>query len=202
MLKDYWEDIYANRSEDELSWFQEQPAYSLSLINRAQLSQDAPIIDVGGGASRLVDHLLNSGFTDLTLLDLAGQALERTRQRLGPRAENVTFIEHDILTVELPKTYTLWHDRAVFHFLTEPEQRLAYRRRLLDHLDDEGYLIIATFDQDGPVTCSGLPVVRYSIDELEEEFSQDFHLLQFLREEHQTPAGRSQNFIFALFQRL
>lgn len=201
MLKEHWEDIYENRDDHEVSWFQQHPSFSLDLIARAELDHDDPIIDVGAGASRLADHLLASGYRNLTLLDLSEQALRRSSARLAERGEDVEFIEADVLSADLPHKFRLWHDRAVFHFLTEPDQRLAYHRRLMKYLDDGGFFIVATFDENGPPRCSGLPVVRYSVEELAEEFSENFDFLSFLRDDHMTPAGRNQSFIFALFQK-
>ena len=200
--KAHWEDVYQTKRPDEVSWFLETTKLSLDLIHDAGLRPSDAVIDVGGGASRLVDALLDEGFEDLSVLDLSGAALEAAQERLGARAERVNWIEADITQVELaPERYQLWHDRAVFHFMTTPDQRAAYKRALTKALRPSGYLIMATFAENGPEKCSGLPVQRYSVEALSAELGADFTLLKSCREAHHTPWGSVQQFIYGLFKR-
>ncbi len=193
--KDHWERVYARKATTAVSWFQEQAATSLRLIQATGLPVEASILDVGGGASVLVDDLLAAGYRDLTVLDLSGAALAAARARLGVRAEPVRWIEGDITRVELPAAaFDLWHDRAVFHFLTDPEDRRAYVRQLEHALKPGGHLIIATFAEDGPERCSELPVMRYSATRLAKEFAAGFSLQHAEKEAHHTPGGAVQSF--------
>ncbi|HKJ87557.1 MAG TPA: class I SAM-dependent methyltransferase, partial [Gammaproteobacteria bacterium] len=160
--KQHWEDVYSRRSPEEVSWYQDRPDLSLKLMGEADISLDTPILDAGGGASNLVDHLLDGGYTDVTVLDLSATALEHARRRLGERAARVSWIEGDVTAFRPERAYGLWHDRAVFHFLTDPSDRAAYGEVLHRALPVGGRAVIATFGPDGPEKCSGLPVVRYS----------------------------------------
>lgn len=201
--KAHWEQVYTTKATNRVSWFQTQAATSLRLIERSALSLDAPIIDVGGGASVLVDDLLGRGFVDVSVLDLSGAALAAARQRLGDVAQAVTWLEADVTRVELPAAhYALWHDRAVFHFLTDPADRAAYRQRVLHALRPDGQVIVATFAENGPEKCSGLPVQRYSVAQLCAEFGAEFTLLHHETETHSTPSGASQAFIYVQLQRV
>lgn len=200
--KQHWENVYATRATDSVSWFQPHAELSLGLIHATGVGKDAAIIDVGGGASTLVDDLLAEGYTDLTVLDLSASALEAARQRLGRKAEQVRWIEADITTVELPaRHYDVWHDRAVFHFLTLPAQREAYVRTVFNAVKPGGHVIVATFAEDGPEQCSGLPVMRYRPDELHDEFGEAFTLLNHRKEAHHTPFGTVQQFVYCYCRR-
>lgn len=199
--KDHWEEVYRTKSADEVSWFQPSPTISLELIRGSGLPRDAALIDVGGGASRLVDALLDEGYSDLTVLDIAGSALARSRERLGSRAAAVEWLEADATTVALPKRYDLWHDRAVFHFLTSAEDRAAYLERLGRHLAPGGCVIVATFALDGPESCSGLPVQRYSQETLTQTLDSGLALEAVVPEVHTTPAGKTQSFVYCRFRR-
>jgi ubiquinone/menaquinone biosynthesis C-methylase UbiE len=196
-LKSHWEHVYETRPVDAVSWFQPHAQQSLRLIHEIGLPRTASIIDVGGGASTLVDDLLDEGFRSLTVLDLSGAALAAARARLGDQAASVTWLEADITQVELPRhAYDLWHDRAVFHFLTGERDRQAYVEAVLRAVRPGGTVIVATFAEDGPLQCSGLPVVRYSPDALHAEFGAPFELVRHEREEHHTPSGKVQKFIY------
>ena len=200
--REHWEQVYTSRPEDEVSWFQAHPEYSLSLIRATGAPRTAAIIDVGGGASRLVDALLSEGYSSLSVLDISGAALAACRARLGPRSAEVDWIEGDVTRAELPAgAYDVWHDRAVFHFLTEPGDRRRYVETVLHAVKPGGHVIIATFAEDGPDQCSGLPVMRYRPDQLQAEFGDAFTLLQHEREAHRTPAGKTQSFVYCLFRR-
>lgn len=201
--KDHWEKVYTTKAADSVSWFQTHAGQSLELIHGTGLGKDAAIIDVGGGASVLVDDLLNEGYRDLTVLDLSGAALQAARKRLGDRAGQVRWIEADITEVELPKArYDIWHDRAVFHFLTSSEQREAYVQTVFRSVKPGGHVIVATFAEDGPEQCSGLPVMRYRPEELHGQFGEAFRLLKHTREAHQTPAGKVQQFVYCYCRRV
>lgn len=195
--KSHWEQVYASKATDAVSWFQPHAERSLRFIEQARLPPTAAIIDVGGGASTLVDDLLARGFQNLTVLDLSARALAAARARLGARAGAVTWLEADITQAGLPaQAYDLWHDRAVFYFLTAPEERRAYVQAVRHALKPDGHLIVASFAEDGPLQCSGLPVVRYDARALQAQFGADFTLLAHERELHRTPFGTTQPFTY------
>jgi SAM-dependent methyltransferase len=197
--KSHWERIYQNKLPTQLSWYQPHALRSLDLIRRVSPPPDGAIIDVGGGASTLIDDLLNAGYHDLTLLDLSATALAETRARLGTRADGVRWIEADILDAPLPKTgYSVWHDRAVFHFLLAPADRARYVAQVRRAVRPGGFVLVATFADDGPMRCSGLEVNRYSPAALHAEFGAPFRLMASEREEHVTPGGVRQAFIYCL----
>jgi SAM-dependent methyltransferase len=201
--KKHWANIYTTKQPDEVSWYQFEPTYSLDLIDASGIGLDAPIIDVGAGASTLVDHLLARGYTDVTLLDISGEALATTRQRLGANSELVHWIEDDATTARLPEAhFALWHDRAVFHFLTDPDVRARYVAQVLRSVKPGGHVIVATFATDGPEKCSGLEVVRYDADSLHGAFGSPFELVNTLREIHQTPWGSEQRFVYCYCRRI
>lgn len=197
----HWEAVYAQRDADQLSWFQRDPGVSLQLIDACALEPDAPLIDVGGGASVLVDHLLDLGYRDLTVLDLSGAALACSRTRLGGRASLVHWMEADLLEFRPTRQYALWHDRALFHFMTEPDQRRRYVRALDRSLQPGGRAIIATFSRSGPRRCSGLDIVQYDAPALLAQLGTGFELQQQVDEAHRTPAGAVQNFSYFLLRR-
>lgn len=202
--QEHWGGVYGARSEDELTWFEATPALSLELV-RAHLHPGEPFIDVGAGASRLVDVLLEEGFGPLTVLDLSGAGLAVSRQRLGALGEDIAWIEADITTWEPDRTYSVWHDRAVFHFLTAADDRAGYARALSDALRPGGIATIATFADDGPEMCSGLPVVRYAPEALAQELDKllpgQFHMVEAKRHLHITPKGNRQSLQYSVFRR-
>jgi ubiquinone/menaquinone biosynthesis C-methylase UbiE len=195
--QEHWEKVYQTKPSDAVSWFQEHATRSLEIIRSIGVTSGASVIDVGGGASTLVDDLLTGGIKHVSVLDLSASALEVARRRLGLLAQNVTWITGDIRTVDLPEqTYDIWHDRAVFHFLTDPADRMAYVRQVLKSVKRGGHVIVATFAPDGPEQCSGLPVARYAPDQLHDEFGTAFELLEHSSEEHKTPWGSIQHFVY------
>lgn len=198
--KEHWEKRYGGAAPDQLSWYQERPERSLAYIKAAAAPAD-PLIDVGAGASTLVDHLLRAGFSDLTLLDLSEAALGATKERLGAQASAAHFIAADITEWAPPRKYKTWHDRAVFHFLTEREHQAAYKQALLSGLEKGGTLILGTFAVGGPEKCSGLPICQYDLARLEAFLGPEFTCTDALLEEHPTPAGGSQLFHWAVFKR-
>lgn len=201
--KDHWEKVYSTKAADDVSWFQPHADMSMRLIHDSGLSKGAAIIDVGGGASTLVDDLLNEGYGNITVLDLSGAALETSRSRLGPLADGVQWMEADITHAEFePHSLDLWHDRAVFHFLTSEADRAAYVHQVLRGLKPGGHVIMATFGANGPMQCSGLPVMRYAPDELHAEFGEAFTMLSHEEEVHHTPFGTDQQFIYCLCRKL
>jgi SAM-dependent methyltransferase len=197
----HWQSVYAQKSPISVSWYQAAPVLSHALITAVAPSRDARIVDVGGGASTLVDALLASGYTALTVLDLAPAALAHARERLGASASTVTWLAADILTAALPAAaYDVWHDRAVFHFLTSSHAQAEYLAQLRHALRPGGHVVIATFAEDGPLRCSGLEVARYSARELHELFGNEFRSVSDHREVHTTPGGASQTFTYCVFQ--
>ena len=195
--KNHWEHVYATKSPHSVSWYQAHADQSVRLIQQTGLPQSASIIDVGGGASTLVDDLLHAGYRRLTVLDLSRSALAAAQARLGEEARHVTWLEADVTSVTLPsQAFDLWHDRAVFHFLTSEREREAYVASVMHAVKPGGYVIVATFAEDGPLQCSGLPVVRYSPEGLHAEFGSPFTLLKHEREEHHTPSGSVQKFVY------
>jgi ubiquinone/menaquinone biosynthesis C-methylase UbiE len=201
-MKSHWEQVYSTKAADQVTWFQEHAARSLALIVASGIKRSDAIIDVGGGASTLVDDLQTAGYSALTVLDLSAAALATATSRLGPRADAVTWLEGDVTAMPLPvAAFDLWHDRAVFHFLTAPAARQAYVGAALRALKPGGHLIVATFAEDGPPQCSGLPVMRYDAGRLHAEFGAPFTLLRHEREEHGTPFGTVQKFTYCHFRR-
>ena len=197
--KAHWESVYSTKSPTAVSWFQPEARLSLDLITAVAADRAARILDVGGGASRLVDGLLDAGYSQVTVLDIAEPALRHARTRLGERAVRVTWRAADILATEFaPGSVDVWHDRAVFHFLTEPHARRRYVGQVRRALSPAGIVIVATFADDGPLRCSGLDVARYSAEGLHGEFGDDFQLLRSEREEHRTPSGAVQAFTYCL----
>lgn len=198
--QEHWENIYRTKAVDAVSWYTPHLTTSLALIHRISNKQSS-IIDVGAGASTLVDDLLSAGYQNLTVLDISEPALACTKKRLGSASSQVKWISGDITTAALsPKAYDIWHDRAVFHFLTNSEQRVAYVRNLLNAVKSGGHIVISTFATNGPMKCSGLDVVRYDAESLAKELGPHFHLLEILQEAHPTPFGTTQNFLYCLFQ--
>jgi ubiquinone/menaquinone biosynthesis C-methylase UbiE len=196
-LKTHWEHIYQTKAPTQVSWYQEHSLQSLQFIANTGITKTSQIIDVGGGPSALVGDLLNNGYQHITVLDISATALEAARQRLGAHANAVTWLEADILQIRLPHhEYDLWHDRAVFHFLIEPEDRRFYVNAVKEAVKPGGHVIVATFASDGPERCSGLPVTRYDPKSLHHEFGKGFELVDSANESHHTPFGTEQKFIY------
>lgn len=197
----HWDSVYRAKRAEEMSWFQDEPALSLKLIRRTGVARDAALVDAGGGASTLVDHLLREGFSDVSVLDIAAPALQQAQARLGAQSEHVQWIASDVTTWRPAKRFRLWHDRAVLHFLTEPDHQAAYARTLHVALEGDGWAIIAGFAPGGPVKCSGLPVVQHDGESLQRLLGHGFDLMETHCETHLTPSGASQAFRYHLFRR-
>jgi 2-polyprenyl-3-methyl-5-hydroxy-6-metoxy-1,4-benzoquinol methylase len=195
--KTHWEKIYGTKAPETVSWYRPHLETSLTLIERAARDKLASIIDVGGGESTLVDDLLVRGYQNLTVLDISQTAVDVTRKRLGLAAEQVHWLVTDVTVAELERgAYDVWHDRAVFHFLTAIEQRIAYVRNVAHAVRPGGHVIVSTFGPEGPDKCSGLDVVRYDAESLHEQFGTRFHLVESSRELHLTPFGTTQQFLY------
>lgn len=199
--KAHWEAVYTNKQVHEVSWYQPVPETSLRLLEEAQLPKDARIIDVGGGDSFFADHLLALGYTDITVVDISEKALERAKNRLGERAQNVKWIVADASRLELPESMDFWHDRAVFHFLTDPEDIRNYIRVLNTYVKEGGILNLGTFSEDGPEKCSGISIKQYSEKTLTEVVGEEFEPIRCFRVDHPTPFDTVQNFVFCSFRR-
>lgn len=197
--KTHWEQVYRDKSPLEVSWYQAAPTLSRELILSSGIDRQTPLIDVGGGASTLVDHLLADGYTAVSVLDISAQALAHARRRLGAQADRVCWIEADITRFEPPQVYRLWHDRAVFHFLTSAGDRASYRAALERGLAPDGQLIVGTFAPGGPERCSGLPIAQYDAARMQAELGRGFTLLEARSETHRTPAGKDQLFNYFRF---
>jgi 2-polyprenyl-3-methyl-5-hydroxy-6-metoxy-1,4-benzoquinol methylase len=196
-VRTHWEKIYTTKAPESVSWYRAHLETSLALIERAADVRSASIIDIGGGESTLVDDLLLRGYKNITVLDVSHAAIEVTKKRLGSAAEQVRWLVADIAEVELaPRAYDLWHDRAVFHFLTTPEQRAAYVRQVARAVKPGGHVIVSTFGPEGPTKCSGLEVMRYDAESLHDEFGGRFRLVESSKELHQTPFGTTQQFLY------
>lgn len=198
----HWQDVYTKKGEFQVSWYQDRPAISLRLIEAIGVKPGSAIIDIGGGASRLVDALLEKGYRDVTVLDLSESAVSIAKARLGQAAAAANWVIADVTRWEPKRNYDLWHDRAAFHFLTEPSDRAAYVDRLKTALRPGGHAIIGTFALDGPERCSGLPVVRYDAAQLLTTLGSSFELVQQHRDDHKTPWGTVQHFQFSAFRRV
>jgi 2-polyprenyl-3-methyl-5-hydroxy-6-metoxy-1,4-benzoquinol methylase len=195
--KMHWEKVYNTKAPNEVSWYQPHLETSLALISRAAGANSASIIDVGGGESTLVDDLLARGYPNITILDISQTAIDVTKERLKELADRVQCIVGDVTKLELPRgTYDVWHDRAVFHFLTGTEERRAYVRQVAHAVRPGGHVIVSTFGPEGPTRCSGLDVARYDADSLHEQFGARFRLMESAKELHQTPFGTTQQFLY------
>jgi 2-polyprenyl-3-methyl-5-hydroxy-6-metoxy-1,4-benzoquinol methylase len=196
-VKAHWEKVYKSKAPEAVSWYRAHLETSLALVERATQARSAAIIDIGGGESTLVDDLLLRGYTNVTVTDISQTAIEVTKKRLGAAAEQVRWLAGDICEIELEaRIYDLWHDRAVFHFLTTPERRLAYIRQVTRAVKPGGHVIVSTFGPQGPTRCSGLEVMRYDAESLHDEFGGRFRLVESSEELHQTPSGITQQFLY------
>ena len=200
-MKSHWEEIYSTKPPTEVSWYQTSPSLSLELIEATAIEKGQGIIDVGGGTSMLVDCLLDEGYEDLAVLDLSGRSLEIARARLGDRKDDVEWYESDATEFRSPRRFHLWHDRAVFHFLTDERDRREYVNVLREALMPEGYLVMATFAIDGPKKCSGLDTVQYDAESMSLELGDEFVLMKNVDETHVTPGDSEQKFTYFLYQR-
>ena len=194
---EHWERVWADREPDELSWFQASPATSLRMIAELELPPGAPVVDAGGGASRLAAELLHRGFTDVTVADISAAALEKARAALGEDADRVEWVEADVRSHDFGRRFAVWHDRAVFHFLTDEADRARYLETLSRSLTPDGHVILATFGPDGPTSCSGLPTARYGAAELAAALAPVAELVSDRLETHRTPGGSEQQFLYA-----
>ena len=194
--KKHWNDLYASKKIEEVSWYQKVPQTSLDFILNSNILKHDPIIDIGGGDSFLVDFLLDNNFTDITVLDISDIAISRAKNRLGPRADDVNWIVSDICNFNISREYTLWHDRAVFHFMKEPDEINHYSQVVVKGIADNGKLILGTFSEKGPERCCALNVIRYSTIELCTLFSNNFTCENKLNTIHRTPFGKEQAFSF------
>lgn len=196
----HWQNVYQTKGERDVSWFQEIPTISLDFIQATGVAADASIIDIGGGASRLADALVAKGYCSVSVLDVSERALATSRDRLGLRAKDITWIVADVTAWQPDKNYHLWHDRAAFHFLTEPADRVAYAECVRKAVRPGGHVIIGTFAPEGPERCSGLPVVRHDAASIGETLGPSFKLIESHRHDHKTPGGTVQRFQFSRFQ--
>lgn len=199
--KNHWETVYQTKDTTKVGWFQPVPQVSIELIVDLNLPHNASIIDVGGGDSLLVDWLLQEGYGQVTVLDISESALQKAQQRLGKSASKVTWKVSDILEFEPKAKFDLWHDRAVFHFLTETKDQQTYRSLVEQSISSGGYLLLMTFSKSGPKSCSGLPVEQYDIADLEAFFSREFELVKSFNYDHITPSGSAQNYTVCLLKR-
>lgn len=197
----HWQNVYETKGERDVSWFEESPAISLELIRATGAGAAGPIIDIGGGASPLVDVLVQEGFHSITVLNLSEKELAASRQRLGAKAAQISWIVADVTTWQPSQTFDVWHDRAAFHFLTEPTDRAAYAERVRKAVRPGGHVIIGTFALDGPEWCSGLPVARHHAASIGDVLGLSFKLIETRRHDHATPSGVVQRFQFSRFQR-
>jgi 2-polyprenyl-3-methyl-5-hydroxy-6-metoxy-1,4-benzoquinol methylase len=197
--KAHWENVYASKQPNEVSWTQEVPETSLTFIHSFPLAKDARIIDIGGGDRKLVDFLLAEGYQNITVLDISENAIARAKKRLGEKSNLVKWIVSDITEFTPAETYDVWHDRATFHFLTTPEQITKYLATARKAV--RGYVTIGTFSENGPKKCSGLDIKQYSETQLQEELSNGFQKIKCIKEDHVTPFNTTQNFLFCSFKR-
>jgi len=194
----HWKEVWTEKDPEEVSWFEATPGISLEMIDALELPAEAPILDVGGGASSLAAELLDRGHSDITVTDISGEALAREREALGERARDVEWLVADVRDHDLGRRFALWHDRALFHFMTDTGDREAYLATLARSVEPGGHLIVAGFGPDAPTTCSGLPVSRYAADELAQAFEGVGRLVSSRLELHRTPSGGEQQFLYAL----
>lgn len=201
LAKEHWEKVYREKQPHEVSWWQENPKTSLDFIHSFNTPKSAQIIDVGGGDSKLVDALLDEGFENITVLDISERAIERAKLRLGRKVERVHWVVSDVNEFQPERTFDVWHDRAAFHFLTDPisvERYISVTERAIKH---GGYLILGTFSSSGPKTCSGLPVHQYDEGSLTSGLQNGFEKIKCINEDHITPFNTKQNFLYCSFRR-
>lgn len=201
MKKEHWEKVFATKAENEVSWFQKKPETSIQLIQSLKLPKDAKIIDIGGGDSYLIDSLIELGFTNLYLLDISENAIQRIKNRLGANSDKVTFIVSDVLEFKPKEKFDVWHDRASFHFLIKEDEILNYKTTVSDSLTSNGNFVLGTFSNEGPLKCSGLDISQYSVEKTLNLFKDTFEMENCFTEDHQTPFETTQNFIFSIFKK-
>ncbi|MFZ4105765.1 class I SAM-dependent methyltransferase [Flavobacterium sp.] len=201
LKKEHWENVFASKLEKEVSWFQNKPQTSINFFTDNDIPKDAKIIDIGGGDSYLIDNLLELGFSNLFLLDISQNAIDRIKIRLGIKAEKVTFIVSDVLDFQPKTTFDVWHDRASFHFLTIKSEIDNYQELVSNSLANKGFLFIGTFSENGPLKCSGLEITQYSESKFERIFNTNFNKIKCFTEDHRTPFETIQNFIFCTFKK-
>lgn len=201
LKKEHWEKVFGTKQETEVSWYQQKPETSINFFIEHAIPKEAKIIDIGGGDSYLIDNLLEMGYTNLFLLDISENAIERIKKRLGVKAKNVTFIVSDILDFQPETKFDVWHDRASFHFLTSEADIAKYRSIVTQALNDKGYFFLGTFSENGPLKCSGLEISQYSEAKFKVIFENDFVMHKSFTQDHQTPFNTVQNFIFCTFQK-
>lgn len=199
--KKHWETIYETKALTDVSWYQLRPETSLQFIDRLEIKKSAKIIDVGGGDSFFVDHLLELGFSDITVLDISSNAIDRAKKRLGTQADLVKWIVADAANFDAPEHYDFWHDRAAFHFLTSQEDVANYVRTAAKNIVPSGHLIMGTFSKEGPLKCSGIEIQQYSEETLSAQFSTHFERIESFTTDHSTPFNTTQNFVFCSFRR-
>ncbi|SDR90465.1 class I SAM-dependent methyltransferase [Gramella sp. MAR_2010_147] len=200
-LKSHWEQIYLEKEFKDTSWFQEKPETSLNIIQSLGLSKKAPIVDIGGGNSFLVDHLLELGYEEISVLDISETSIQKAKNRLGENAKDVNWITSDVTKYNFEKDFEVWHDRAAFHFLTEDDQVKSYISKLKTSLKSGGYFILGTFSENGPDKCSGITIRKYSSQKMQDLFEKDFEIVRLENLDHKTPWNAIQNFTFGLFRR-
>lgn len=200
-LQFHWENVYQTKDTTRVGWFQQKPIISLNFIDFLEIPKTAKILDAGGGDSLLIDYLLESGYRNITILDISAAAIQNAQIRLGSLSEKVHWIVEDLSSCQLEEKYDLWHDRAAFHFLNKKEELDHYLNLVQKSVRHGGYLVMGTFSEDGPTTCSGLPVTQYSVESLSEFFSDFFVPIKCLNSDHVTPGGVEQNYSFCAFQR-
>jgi len=199
--KEHWEKIYATKQPTDVSWFQVYPKTSMEFVAAFDLKKEAAIIDVGGGDSNFVDSLLEKGFTNITVLDISANAIERAKKRLGEKADLVKWIVSDVTDFIPPEQYDFWHDRAAFHFLTSEELTDKYVSIAEKGIAEKGFLVLGTFSESGPKKCSALDIHQYSEKSLSYKFEKEFNRIKCIKEDHTTPFNTTQNFLFCSFQK-
>lgn len=201
MSKEHWEKVYTSKEDNEVSWYQEIPRTSIDVIKKTANGQSDSIIDIGGGNSNLASELMNLKFLDISVLDISEASLNRTKEKLGEKAKNINWYVSDVLGFEPTKKFDIWHDRAVFHFVTGQIDKTAYVQKIKNSLKENGTLILATFSKEGPTKCSGLEICQYDKDSLIPLFGKNFDLVDLFKEEHTTPFNTTQNFIYTVWKK-